>query len=166
MLSIVVFSTFTLAGESLETKVNKDAFYFMMAVLVILISVVYKQIKARKIAKSIGVSIPLLFVFYVLFIITPVVYTNWNNYQPFNQSVWMNSEKKPFKMANTLTKKGLLIGLTKQEVIQKLGKTRNDFTNENDNGLSYWTDEGWELKIFFNNNKVTEAYLYQPGFDL
>ena len=79
----------------------------------------------------------------------------------------MQSEYKPFNMAKTLVNDKALIGKSKQRIIATLGVTRDSLKNEKIDYLKYRTDkESWDLHLYFKNDTVLDAYLYEEGLDL
>ena len=70
-------------------------------------------------------------------------------------------------MAKTLIKRKTLIGQSKQQVFDKLGTTKDSIKNEKVDFLRYWTDNGtWQIRLYFKNDRVIDAYLYEEGLDL
>jgi hypothetical protein len=169
ILYVFVFATFSFAGETLSEKENREAFFFYTSVIVIIttIYIAYRQLKTNRKFFALGIAIPLLFAFYILGLTGQVYFSNLNYHQPFDKTKWRQSESKPFKMAKTMTKDKVLIGHTKQQVIDKLGVTKDTFKNDKIDYLKYWTDKGtWELRLYFKDDKVTEAYLYEEGLGI
>lgn len=164
-----MFATFSFAGEYLSEKENREAFFFYTSVFIIVLTlyVIYRRLKTNRKFSAVGIAIPLLFVFYILFVTGQVYFGNLNYRQKFDQTKWKQSESKPFKMAKTMTKDNVLIGQTKQQVFDKLGITKDTLKNDKVDYLKYWTDNGtWELRLYFKNDKVIDVYLYEEGLGI
>jgi hypothetical protein len=169
IIYIFLVATFSFAGETLSDKENREACFFYTSVLVIAttIYIVYNRFKTNRKFSAVGIAIPLLFAFYIFFVTGQAYFDNLNYHQAFDQTKWTKSGAKPFKMAKTLTKDKVLIGQTKQQIINKLGGTNDNFINDKVDYLKYWTDkETWELRLYFKNGKLTEAYLYEEGLGI
>ena len=70
-------------------------------------------------------------------------------------------------MAKTITKENELMGLTKQQIISKLGLPKKELKNENVDYMIYFTDKFyWRLKINFKNDTANEISLFQAGLHL
>jgi predicted membrane protein len=169
IIYIFVFATFSFAGETLTEKENREAFFFYSTVLVIAVTffISYRRFKTNRKFSAIGIAIPILFAFYIFCLTGQVYLENLNYHQTFDQKKWNQTEAKPFKMAKTMTKNKVLIGQTKEQVIAKLGTSKDTLKNDKVDYLKYWTDKGtWELRLYFKDNKVTEAYLYEEGLGI
>ena len=169
IMYIFLVATFSFAGETLSNKENREAFFFYTSVFVMAttIYIVYRRLKTNRRFSAVGIAIPLLFAFYIFFVTGQVYFDNLSYHQTFDKSKWTKSEPKPFKMAKTMTKDKVLLGQTKQQVINKLGVTKDTFKNDKVDYLKYWTDKGtWELRLYFKNDKVSEAYLYEEGLGI
>jgi hypothetical protein len=163
---ILFFLTFSLAGQTLTEKENKEAFLFYTALATSMITIylILRQLKTNKKFSAIGICVALFISFYGTFYLAKVYFENLNYYEEFNALKWTNSEHKPFKIAKTLTKKKTLLGLTKHQVIEKLGTTNETLKNNKFNFDQYWTDKGtWQLRLYYKEDKVIEAYLYEEG---
>jgi small-conductance mechanosensitive channel len=166
---VCIFATFSFAGETLTERENREAFFFYTSVIVIVTTfyIVYRRLKTNRKFSAAGIAISILFAFYILGLTGQVYFSNLNDRQTFDQAKWRQSESKPFKMAKTMTKEKVLIGQTKQQVLDKLGVAKDTFKNDKIDYLKYWTDKGaWELRLYFKDDKVTEAYLYEEGLGI
>ena len=164
-----MFATFSFTGETLSEKENREAFFFYTSVLIIVLTlyVIYRRLKTNRKFSAVGIAIPLLFAFYILIVTGKVYFGNLNYRQKFDQAKWKQSESKPFKMAKTMTNDSVLIGQTKQQVLDKLGITKDTLKNDKVDYLKYWTDNGtWELRLYFKDDKVIDAYLYEEGLGI
>jgi Ca2+/Na+ antiporter len=169
LLYIVVMGTFSLSGERLTEKENREAFFFYTAVsvTVITICVIYRLYKKGQKYSAVGISIPLLFALYIC-LQTGLVYAeNLSYHQAFQKTIWTQSELKPFRMAKTLVKSNMLIGKSRQQIIDQLGKGEEvEETGQNNNRefFKFLTDDDtWNMYLYFKNDKVVDAYLYQEG---
>lgn len=169
IMYIFVFATFSFAGETLTEKENREACFFYSTVLVIAVTIFisYRRFKTKRKFSAIGIAIPVLFAFYIFSLTGQVYLENLNYYQTFDQKEWKQAEAKSFKMAKTMAKSKVLIGQTKEQIIAKLGATKDALENDKIDYLKYWTDKGtWELILYFKDNKVTETYLYEEGLGI
>jgi hypothetical protein len=161
-----MFATFSFAGETLTSKENREAVFFYSAVSAIGLTLyfIYRRLKSQRKYSAIGIAVSLFFAFYILFETGQVYFDNLNYHQKFDKAKWTQSQSKPFKMAKTMTKDRVLIGQTKQQIIEKLGAETDTLKNEKADYFKYFTDNGtWELIIWFNEGKVVDAYLYEEG---
>jgi len=169
IVCIFVFATFSFAGETLSEKENRDAFFFYSSVIVISVTIyiIYRRLKTNRKFSAIGICIPLVFAFYSCFVFGYTYVGNLTYYQAFDKTKWTQSEYKPFKMVKTLIKEKVLIGQSMQQIINKLGVSNDSLRNDKVDFLKYWTDKDtWEMRLYFKNDKVVEAYLYQEGLGL
>jgi len=166
---VIVFATFSLAGETLTEKENREAFFFYTALFIAAATIytIVRRVKTNRKFSAIGICIPLLFAFYVCVKLGQVYVDNLNYRQTFDKTKWTQSESKPFKMAKTLIKDKALIGQSKQQIIDRLGITKDSLKNDKVDYLKYWTDNGtWQMRLYFKNDKVIDVYLYEEGLDL
>lgn len=166
---IAVFGTFSFSGETLTQKENREAFFFYLALFITVatIYVIVKRFKINHKFSATEICIPLLFALYACFMLGRVYFDNLNYHQEFDKTKWTKSNSKPFNMAKTLAKGNVLIGQTKQQIIDMLGTTKDAFKNDRVDYLKYWTDNGtWEFRLYFRNGKVVEAYLYEEGLGI
>lgn len=169
ILYAFLLGTFSLAGETLSEKENRDALYFYATVVVIIITlfIAYRLYKSNRKLAAKGIAIASLYAFFILFMVGQNYFENFNYHQHFVESQWKQSVDKPFNMAKTMTKEKMLIGLTKQQALDKLGSPKDSLKNENIDYINYRTDkDSWELWLYFKNDKVTEAYLYKEGLGI
>ena len=161
--------TFSLAGEKLTEKESRESFMFFISLFTAVATgyIIYKLIKQNKKFSAIGIAIPFLFALYVSLSTGLVYLDNLNYRQKFDRTKWVESEYKPFKMAKTIVKDKTLVGLTKRQVIEKLGATNNALKNDKVDYLKYSTDKStWELCLYFKGDKVIDVYLYEEGLEL
>lgn len=166
---IIVFATFSLAGQTLTEKENREAFFFytIFFITVATTYIIVRRFKTNRKFSAVGICIPLLFALYAFFKLGQIYADNLNYRQTFDKTKWTESESKPFKMAKTLIKSKTLIGQSKQQVFDKLGTTKDSIKNEKVDFLRYWTDNGtWQIRLYFKNDRVIDAYLYEEGLDL
>ena len=108
---------------------------------------------------------PILFTWLFTIIYSEYIYP-WIRSEKFDSHIWKNEDRLRYRMVNDIIDNQLLIGKTKQEVIEILGKDTEEgpckdcigySTNEPDQGFSI---DHEVLEINFNNqNKVTSATL-------
>lgn len=164
-----VFATFSFAGETLTEKENREAFFFYISLVVSIGTTftIVRRIKTHRKFSAIGISLPLTFALYVCFELGQIYFNNLNYRETFDKETWIKSESKPFKMAKTLAKEKILVGQTKHQIFVTLGPTNDRLKNDKVDYVKYWTDKGtWELRLFFENGKVVETYLYEEGLSL
>ena len=169
LLYVIVMSTFSFAGETLDAKENREAFFFYSSVFVVAATsyIIYQRSKANQKFSAVGIAIPLLFALYIMFVTGHTCFDNLNYHQAFDRTKWRQSEAKPFKMAKTITKDDDLIGQTRQQMINKFGLPKDSLKNNTADYFTYSTDKGtWEFRLYFKNDKVTEAYLYEEGLGI
>ena len=160
----VGLSFFSLAGDTLESKEERDGvcFFYCLFLLVIVIFLVYKFLKSGFKFVSIGVAAASVILLYALVQLGIAYGKDLFYHTAFNKEKW--AKEKPFNMAKTLLKGNSLIGSSKKAVIEKLGVDTALLFHDLDASLDYRTDNGWLFRISFKNNVVTEVDLYEEGF--
>ncbi|MBS1655672.1 MAG: hypothetical protein JSU05_12550 [Bacteroidetes bacterium] len=160
--------TFNLAGgETLLEEENER----LLILLVVVGLFIFTLIIARDFRKTgkkytaAGIIIP---PFFILLFTSGFYIYEFNFHTSFNKTEWDQSKVKPFKMAATLIKEKKLIGLTIQEIEDKLGQTSKENINSQtgDGSLSYRVNPDWTFSIYFTNGKVTGSELRRPILDL
>lgn len=164
----ILFSTFSFASETLQEKENRDALFFFVALIVVLatIIIIVRLIKAGLKYSAYGMVLPILIGFYVSFKLGEIYVGNLSNVESFSRHKWVQEENKPFKMARTLVVNDELIGLTQQNLVQKLGMGKETLRRDNSVLLEYDTDRNWTLRVEVINGIVVNAVLWQEGLDL
>lgn len=166
-LFVFVLATFSLSGETLTEKENREAFVFFASAIISFLTV---QVIIRKYKKGMkftaaGVAVPALLAACLTFYSGSVYYENLNYYTSFDKQEWFRLEAKPFKTAKTLAKNKYLIGKEKEYVAEMLGPSGKPYKNNIVDYIIYPTDyNGWQLRLYFEYNKVKKAFLYQEGF--
>lgn len=159
---LLLIETFDLFGiEEITHPERRDAklFYTGLAISILTIIIVtYFYRKNRKYA-AVGIGIPNIIGF-VLLIKVGVVYLNKSNYyEKFDKQVWLNSQTKPIKMARGLVNDKSLIGLTKQQAIELLGKGEEENWNGEER-MQYPSDYYSRLGLAFEKGKVKATYIW------
>ena len=165
----MVFKTFSFAGERLIEKEGREAAFFYLAagVTIATIYVFVRRLQTFRKFSAFGICIPLLLALYACFSFGQIYFSNLNYHQKFDRGIWLKASSKPFKMAKTLINGKTLVGQTKLQVIEKLGASQDTFKNEVIDYIKYPIDKGnWEFRIYFKNDKVDEAYLYEEGLGI
>ena len=166
-LFVFVLATFSLSGETLTEKENREALVFFVSVIISFLTVyaiIRKYRKGKQFAAA-GIAVPALLAVYITLYSGSVNFDNLNYYTSFEKQEWLRVEAKPFKMAKTLAKNKNLIGKEKEYVAEMLGPSGRTFKNEIVDYIFYPSDyDGWQLRLFFQYNKVKKAFLYQEGF--
>lgn len=165
LVFLFVMGTFSFVGEELPEKENREAFEFFATVAILLITlyIVFRQYRSGKRFTAAGVATAGIIALYGVVYTGRVYISNLRYYEAFDKNIWLKNESKPFNMAKTLVKKWTLTGLSKQEVLEKLGPAKRPCQDEC-SFLVYDTNNwNWDLYILFENNKVKEVYLYQEG---
>lgn len=163
---LFVVTTFSFSGQKLSEKENTDAFVFFSIVIIVFATyyVMFKKYRSGKKFTAAGIAIAGLIPIYGLFYSGEIYVSNLAYYKVFGQKIWLEGEAKPFKMAKTLVKKHSLIGLSRQEAVEKLGPNETPCKGPVVDLIIYHTTNWeWDLHILFKNNKVKEAYLYEEG---
>jgi hypothetical protein len=164
---MIFFSTFSFSGQSLSEQETMDAFCFYLALVIVgsTIFIMIRRFRRHEKYTAYGMSLAILAGLVALIMQGAIYFNNLNYYQSFDAIAWKKAEFKPIKMAKTLVKKNALIGLNRQELIEKLGLGNRGGRDGKGNYFAYATDNDWELNVVLENEKVTKAYLYQGGFD-
>jgi len=169
ILAVIVLMYFLLTfdlvgGETLNEIENQRigllVFSFIIAGFTALVC--RRFIKAGNKYTAIGTGIlPLI----ALILVSVYCIRNYNYSIPLDQTIWKQEKFKPFDMSATLVKDNILIGMTRIEVKELLGKgSEEGFGNVNPNKgcISYLVEEDWELTIYFENDKVIDVELRLP----
>ncbi len=169
LIFIYFIATFSLAGQSLTEKENRDLFCFVSLLLIAstTLYIVILRVRNHKPFSGAGISVPLLFAIYGLIRLGIVNFENADYILRFEKMTWLEDGSKPFNMATTMAKKNLLIGKTRSQIIATLGEGESDFRDNGKGYIFYSTDKAsWELRILFSDDKVKEAFLYEEGLSL
>ena len=157
---ILFLKTFSFSDTLAESD-RKIALFFYLALAAFTLSsfIAFRLLKAKRKHLGLGISLSLIPVFIFLLKIGIVYFNQLNYYQPFDKSTWASSNKKPFNMAKTLASKKTLIGLSRTEVINKLGYNL-ETTRSDGSTLMYPTEKHWYFYVDLNNDIVVDAYLH------
>lgn len=156
--------TFNLAGgETLQEVESQRVLLVFLAIFIlgIAVRVCIRYLKAGEKYRAIGTGILPL----TLFILVGAYYIDSYNYhQQFEQKVWKQRVVKPFDMAVTLVKGNKIIGMTKAEVKQMLGKDYEEFTSTTSmkSYMYYLVEQKWRLGVVFENDVVVDVKLQLP----
>ena len=165
---LFVFGSFSLSGESLQKKENTEAFVFFAVLTITLITayIIFRRWRTNRKASAAGIGMIMLFGIYASIMSGIQYVSNLNYHVALDQQTWKNADFKPFNMARTLLKDDQLIGLTKQQLIDKLGIGNLGNRDGNGNLFTYITDtDNWQLKVWIKNDIVTETTMWRPGFE-
>ncbi len=164
----LLIATFSLSSETLTEKENRETFFFLTAFIVTIVTIIsaFKHFKNERKFSAIGISTASLISCYATMMLGLICFDNLNYYGKFDKRQWSQAEFKSFKMAKTLAKDDELIGLTKQQVIEKIGTTKEFLINPKCNLLEIPTDENWHLRVEFKNDTAIKAYLWQEGLGI
>lgn len=109
-------------------------------------------------------TLPVLYLLFVAYVFISVTSPDFEKI-PFDQQRWQTDRAERYRMADDIIDSKLLIGKTKEEVIQTLGPT---FTNYNDNHTAYYlgvvpsfSPDPYILNVHFENDKVSRVELTQ-----
>ncbi len=82
----------------------------------------------------------------------------------FDRAIWIKSDWKPEDMAKSLVKNNQLIGLTRDQVKEKLGEGAEAYGNvDSDRGsIIFKIENNWTMTILFQRDKVVSAEMRQP----
>ena len=138
----------------------------LAAILYPLFRWTFRRIKQHKIW-AIICAVILAPVIYTLIVWIVSFYVNFFPERAFNQEWWLNNSNKRYEMADDIINSGMLLGKSKQEVIQLLGEDYVNNENEEqaigyDLGLSsespYLPDK--ILNIEFEGDKVVNVSVW------
>jgi hypothetical protein len=166
-LFVYVLATFSLSGENLDEKENREAFVFFASLIISFstVHVIIRKYKKGMKFTAAGIAFPAMLAVYLTFYAGIVYYENLNYYKSFDKQEWFRVGAKPFKTAKTLAKKKYLIGKEKEYVAEMLGPSGRLYKNNIVDYIIYPTDyDGWQLRLLFEYNKAKKAFLYQEGF--
>lgn len=113
-------------------------------------------------AKICTVLCPLLFTWLFIIVNERYIYP-WIRSESFNSSKWRTNEEYRYRMVNDVINRGILIGKTKHEVLELMGKDTEEgpcndcigySTNEPDQGFSL---DHEVLEINFEQDRVISA---------
>ncbi len=156
--------TFNLGGgETLDQIENLNIAILIISILLFAIAVIYarRYFKNNKKYTAIGITI-----IPIMVTITAAIYFFTQNlsHTKFNKAIWTQSEWKPDKMAKTLVKEKILIGLTRTQVKQMLGEGAEEYGDKNtDRGsIIYHVQNDWTFSVIFQYDKVVETQLRLP----
>lgn len=79
----------------------------------------------------------------------------------FDKATWQMEKKKPERMAKTLVRKKILIGLSRTAIQEMLGEgvRRHDKKGADKKSIIYHVENGWILTVFFESDTVVDAEL-------
>ncbi|HIU55913.1 MAG TPA: hypothetical protein IAB03_08935 [Candidatus Gallibacteroides avistercoris] len=138
----------------------------LAAILYPLFRWIFRRIKQHKIW-AILCAVILAPIIYTVIIWIVLFYVNFLPERSFNQEWWLNNSNKRYEMADDIINSGMLLGKSKQEVIQLLGEDYVNNENEEqaigyDLGLSsespYLPDK--ILNIEFEGDKVVNVSVW------
>ncbi|WP_338815635.1 hypothetical protein V9L05_21575 (plasmid) [Bernardetia sp. Wsw4-3y2] len=165
-LLVTFFFTSTFP-EAQEWKMSgvKQIIPMLIASLVFMFSLTLGLKHWRRNKKHLAVSLNIL-PFIVLCVFTYKSIEKLNYHTPFDSKEWNKSAYKNDNMAITLLKNEELIGLTKKEIIAKLGDSDEKYTSQDTNTidiLSYSTLNNYELIIYLEKGIVTKV-MYKKSY--
>ena len=166
-------------GETLENYESTITFYFFTSLIVIIGSSILILIFAKYWKKSIafGIIIPTFVALIYLFNFGTNYLDNFSYNNLFNKNQWIHSEIKPLKMAVTLVKKHDLVGMTKEQIIGKLGLGKDNLKKSNTGyeSIIYIAQEAnqdkshelkvrdyWKMIVNLKDDKVVSVELFHP----
>jgi len=157
---VLFLNTFELFGIKSTTdpeRADAKIFYTTLALLVLTGTSVLSLILKNRKFTAIGVGIPILIAIGLLVKVGSVYMIKSNYYEAFNKDIWLQNTNKPARMARQLIKSKELVGMTMNQVTEKLGKSHY---MESDTAMVYWTDGCYcKFILFFEKNKFKTAYI-------
>lgn len=174
IITLIVFAAVVFAvgysdfliTSTLAEKQKQYAIFFCLQLLILTGSfyLIIRFFKRNRKFTAIGMCLPVLAGLFIL-IILGKSYTDLTLTEPFNKSKWTEANYKPFKMAKSLTKSNMLIGKSRQEVIEMLGISHDVYGEPGTpHYISYTTDNGsWILVLDLENDKVTDSFLWEDN---
>jgi len=157
------FMIFNLGGgETLSQIENQNIAQLIISILLLTIAIYYAK---RYFNRNIKYTAYGILVFpVIIFLATTIYFWGHNFYQKFDKTIWVQSKRKPERMAKTLVKGKTLIGLTGEQVKAILGEGSAEYGSITaDRGtIEYLVENHWTLIIVFQNDKVAETRLRLP----
>lgn len=160
----VALMTFDLAGgDTLQQMEGERAGWFILTIFLtgvsIYIAIEYKKKKRKFTAYGILSVAIIAFAFAAINCSKNIMNT------PFNKQGWEKPGYKPYGMAATIVKMKSLNGRTKKEVLALLGTPDEAYEDKTVAfaSLTYRVENDWTLRIYFKNDKVSDADMRLPG---
>jgi hypothetical protein len=164
---VAVLVTFTLSGIQFTEKETADATLFTLALFFALLTLWIARYFRRsgRPASAAGAATASLIAI-VAFLLFGWHFFSDLRGSSFEQGKWQRASFKPFGMAKTLMRDQKLVGLSRRELILKLGLGNEGNRDGKGDLFIYITDEdNWQLRFFLENERVKEVDLWQPGYD-
>ncbi len=164
IMCIFFFAVTFPQGEEWEMMEIKQIIPIIICSLVFMFSLTIGLKHWRSSKKHLAISInilPLIF----LCVFTFKAIEELNYYAPFDKIEWNKSEYKDKNMTVTLLKNKKLIGLSRTEILNKLGDCNGKYDSQDTNTLdilSYSVQGGWQLIVYLEKGIVTQVKLKDP----
>jgi hypothetical protein len=161
----IVRSTFNPFEVSIEEAERKDSIFLLISILFLIVFIVSARILSKKGMKysAIGISICSVISLSTLFYNGAAVFKNLHYHEEFNAEKWGNPNSQNLNMAKTMLYDHSLIGLSREEIIAKLGNPNDDPSTEDINSLRYYIPPGWFFQIDFRDGKAERCQIFDPG---
>ncbi|KAF2509107.1 hypothetical protein [Flavobacterium foetidum] len=159
-----LFFTFSIeGGQPLNEIENQHIQQFYISVLILAIAFLVAKFYLRKGKKYTALGILVLPILLVLSTSNYLLKNNFNH-TPFSKTLWMQSLYKPEKMAKTLVREKKLIGLTRTQIKDMLGKGSKEYGDigTGKSEIEYLVLNDWTMTVFFLKDKVIASELRLP----
>lgn len=161
---LLLLLTFNLAGgETLSQIENQNITQLIISIFLLFIAIIIARyyIKSNKKYAAIG-----MLVVPVVVVIAATIYLLGQNFYhaDFDKIAWRQSKRKPERMAKTLVKENILIGLTRAQVKEMLSEGTEEYgdVNSERGSIVYLVQNDWTLIVLFQKDKVVETKLRLP----
>ena len=84
-------------------------------------------------------------------------------YSDYNKTEWLEKEEKPIKMIRTIKESKMLIGMSKEELIETLGPSQESYRR--DSNQFYFDTDRYESPLLINLKKDTVVDIYMSCYD-
>lgn len=156
LIFIYSFDVFGLRQARDPEGFDAQIFYSVLMVGALNCFISFLLFKRRRRFTSIGGSLPIVFVLIFLGFIGFRYFDKSTYYEDFDGTRWSATENR-LKMARKLVKDDRLIGMRKDEIIEKLGQGYESTVNDKQ-VLTYNIDGDWiKLALTFQSNKVEQS---------
>jgi hypothetical protein len=163
-----VRSTFNPFEVSIEEAEKKDSIFLLISILFLIALILSARFLSKKGMKysDIGISISPVISFSNLIYGSQAVIQNLNHREEFNAEKCANPDLRNLNMVNTMLYDHSLIGMSREEIIRKLGNTTDAPSIECDNYVKYYIHPGWFFKIDFRDGKAEHCQIFDPGLTI
>ena len=149
--------TFDLFGiDSLKDPERRHGKIFFTSFATTFLTITIAILLKKRKYFSIGFGLPAIIGIVIIIVIGPTYLIKSNYYEEFDHKKWVSEQVDRIKMARKIIKDKSLLGLTKEQVINKLG---TDYFGENEMNYKVYGDD-CGLSISFSHDKVNDCRIY------